>query len=823
MNGLASAARLPVGELSRWLAPVTALCLANALASNAAAFDGWQGMRIIPVEGRVGRLAVADLGGDGRDDVIVVNPRQARVDIYRWLPPEERTRLDAGDPDRPNELPLAADWSHGEVSIDETPVDVVAHDVDADGRPELLVLTMPSNRVSVYAQADGLPPDAKGAWRKTGEWNLLPGKPVGRGGAMLVRDLPDGGRELLVSYEQGIQQLMLEPGGRAGWLSPRENRGRLDWHLVDLDGDGDVDLVEWSSTPRQVVRWHECGADGRLLPAQTIHELPIEGFGATGGRGGAASLLLLGGSDKGVLRRYGLVRGEPTAVGRHDALPLASAARQGWCGMWITDATGRRLPAVVAVDAAQPRLRVHGYDLGEERVGAEPADRRAGVGGQGWLPEQSFPAIVNIRGLAAPLTDEPLLLVWAKDAADLHTSRWENGRLTYPQPLAPEGAAGDSADRRILALDTVGSTVWWAQRIGPDVDLYVWSAGAAAPVRTRYPDLGSKVEQVVWLGDDGLIVQDAYAAAGRLVRLVDGRPVVTSPALLAKFDPAEYFALEVAGIRRKARLTDGVLQWLGDDLHPVDQVMLGEGQKIASYLPVPPVRTVAPDHDAAPGPDAGLGSPPADREQAWALEQGGGFLHRLQADEAGVMRVVESVKPPAGVALRGDPVLGIVLVDQERIVRLSRGGPWELELLESIDGRVGRRSGMTESTIHRILVTDLDGDGADDVVLCDDRRHELTALLRTEAGLERSVSWRVFDDRKYPYDGGESKDLVSEPRGVVALDADGDHARDLVLASQDRLLVYLGRDPDEPPPLDADPLAPGPEPITSKQSQENAR
>ena len=417
-----------------------------------------------------------------------------------------------------------------------------------------------------------------------------------------------------------------------------------------------------------------------------------------------------------------------------------------------------------------------------------------------------------------------MLLVWAKDAADLHTSRWENGRLSYPQPLVSEEAGGDSGDRRILALDTVGSTVWWAQRVGADVDLHVWPAGAAAPVRTRYPDLGAKVEQVVWLGDDVLLVQDAYAAAGRLVRLVDGRPVVTAPALLAKFDPAEYFALEVAGGMRKARLTDGVLQWLGDDLHPVDQVMLGEGQKIASYLPVPPVPAVPPaSAEAAPGP--------AVREQAWALEQGGAFLHRLEADEAGVMRVVESVKPPAGVALRGDPVLGIMLVDQERIVRLSQGGPWELELLESIDGRVGRRSGVTESTIHRILVTDLDGDGIDDVVLCDDRRHELTALVRTEAGLERSVSWRVFDDRKYPYDGGESKDLVSEPRLVVALDADGDDARDLVLVSQDRLLIYLGRDPDaadrvalesDPQPRSAEPAAQT-QTQTQTQTQENAR
>jgi hypothetical protein len=310
------------------------------------------------------------------------------------------------------------------------------------------------------------------------------------------------------------------------------------------------------------------------------------------------------------------------------------------------------------------------------------------------------------------------------------------------------------------------------------VDLFVWPADKAEPVKTRYAGLGAKVEQVVWLGGDTLLVQDAYATAGKLVTLADGKPVVATPALLAKMDPSEYGVLDAGGTLRKARLTDGVLQWLGDDLHPVDQVMLTEGQKIASYLPIPSEQ----------------GKPAA----AWALEQGGAFLHRLAADEAGVMRVVESVKPPTGAALRGDPVLGAVLVDQERIVRLSRGQPWELKLLESVDGRIGRRSGVSETTIHRILVTDIDGDGSDDVAMCDDRKHELTALLRGADALQRSVTWKVFEDRKYPYDGGESKDMVAEPRRIAGLNADGDAAQDLVMVSQDRLVIYLGTDKEAP-------------------------
>jgi hypothetical protein len=324
--------------------------------------------------------------------------------------------------------------------------------------------------------------------------------------------------------------------------------------------------------------------------------------------------------------------------------------------------------------------------------------------------------------------------------------------------------------------------------VGDDVDLFVWPPDAQSPTRTRFAGLGAKIDKVVWLGDDTLLVQDAYAPAAKLVRLDDGKTVVTTPSLLAKADLDEYRLLEVDGVRRKARITDGVLQWLGDDLHPVDQVMLGEGQKLVSFLPIPGADKAARAADQTAG------------GQAWALEKGGAFLHRLAVDEAGVMRTVETIKPPTGTALEGDPVLGVVLVDQERIVRLSRGEPWELQLVESVDGRVGRRSGVRESTIHRVLTTDVDGDGGADVLLCDDRRHQLTAMLRRPVGegkpaaLERSVTWRVFDDRKYPYDGGDSSEMVSEPRRAVGLDADGDGVRDLVLVSQDRLLIYVGHD-----------------------------
>lgn len=721
------------------------LCVAGPGPAWAAALDGWQGMRVIKQEGAPTRLVAADLDGSGRKQLIVANTRLSRLDIYRWLPTADRPQAAAADPQRPNELPLAPEWSHTEIDLDELPLDMIVRDLDGDDRPEVLLLTSPSNKVLVYKR------DVAGVWQKGQHWDLLAGTPSGTQEVLLLRQSGEK-LELLASFEQGIQTLPLKPGARPAWLSPREARGRLKWKLLDLDGDGDQDLWEWSQQTGQTIRWYEARNE-KLLPAQSLYDQPVQGADGLAAPSQPAELMVLGGVREGLLRRYALARGEENELGRRESLPMPGGTKALWTGLMVGE-----LPALVAVDASQPRLRVQG------------------LGPEGWLEEQSYPIIGSVRGLAAPQAQPGTLLLWTKDAADLHVSRWEAGsaataagelppgRMTYPQPM-PQSA--DVADRAILALASVGGTTWWAQRVGADLDLHVWEAGQPAPATTRFEKIGVKADKVVWLGGQRILVQPAFATSAKLARMVDGKLTVTDPSHLAKVDLAE-FALFGQQAPRAGRLTDGVLQWLGDDLHPTDQIMLPEGQRLAGFVPLP-------------------------SGEAWALEQGGALLHRLKPDEAGILRVASSIKPPAGLGITLDPVLGLMLADQDRLVRVSSGRPWELSLRDSLDGRVGRPSGVKEATIHRVLTADVTGDGQDDVVLCDDLKHQLTVLGRGEKGLEPLLSWTVFEDRTYPY-GGQQGAQTAEPRAIAGFDADGDSHQDLALLCQDRLLIYLAKE-----------------------------
>ena len=73
-----------------------AACAAAADVPAADDLAGWQGMRIVKQEGSPTRLFAADLAGNGRKQVVVVNTRMSRLDIYRWLAADERQDVGGG-------------------------------------------------------------------------------------------------------------------------------------------------------------------------------------------------------------------------------------------------------------------------------------------------------------------------------------------------------------------------------------------------------------------------------------------------------------------------------------------------------------------------------------------------------------------------------------------------------------------------------------------------------------------------------------------------------------------------------------------------------
>ena len=710
-----------------------------------AEFPGWQGMRVIEQKGRPSLMRAADLDGDGREELIVVNSRSSRLDIYACR--EEASEAEPVDAARPNELPLAPDLEHQELQLENIPRDVLVQDLDDDGQPELIVLGSSPNQVVVYRR------EGEGDWQKQTKIDLLDGEIPTRRDVLLLRSVPkkespEKGWQLLVSMDNGIQHLLLEPGGRAEWMTPREQRGRVSWWLADLDGDGHDDLVEQTRESNESIRWYRAAEDGTLTPAAVLRDRSVKDAEVLGA-GAAAQLVVIDDRASGILRRYELELGAASPLGQQRPLALEDGAKAVWCGMWQGDKR-----ALVVADSSAPRLLSYG------------------LGDAGWETQQAYPALTDVRAMATLASEPGTLLIWTKDAADLRTSRWESGRLSYPKPQTPSEEVAKVEDRKILALDSVGPITWWVQKVGKDLDLYVAKPGVVEAKKVRFPKVGAKADQVLWIGGDRLLVKETHGRALKLLTLKDDEnkaiAKITSPTHLKKATLGEFKLFAVGEDVRLGRLTDGVLQWLDDDLRSHEQVMLPQGQELADYVV---------------NEDAG----------GWALQRGSRYVHRIEIDASRLSRSVEKVKLATGTGLLRDPVLGMLLLGQDRVTHLSEGRSQELKLVDVIDERVGRAGGVKKTRFHRLSTTDIDRDGYDDLVLYDQLQHRLTVLGEQEGTLVPKIAWPVFDDKVYPY-SSKSDNLVKEPRAVLAVDFDGDGLQDLAILSHDRLIIYLAQE-----------------------------
>ena len=712
-----------------WLLFSLAVSWAPVTASE---FPGWQALRVIKQDGRPYVLRTGDLDGSGHDQLIVVNNRSSRLDIYSWLAEDKR---ETTEPTQPNELPMAPELKHSELQLEHIPRDVLVQDLDGDDQAELIILVSPPTQLLIYARDD------QGEWKRESKYDLLNGDIASKRQALLLRELQPGKFQLLVSFDDGIQHLVLEPGSRAKWFTPREESSRSNWWLADLDGDGHQDLIEQTKDSSEPVRWYRGSAAGKLAPAATLFDRSVSDVEVMR-NGDSVELALLDGSVRQLLRRYRLDFGEPSPFGLRRPLAMADASKTAWCGMWQGEKR-----ALVAADRKRPQLLT--YRLDES----------------GWSAEEAFPAVSGIEALESPAAEPGTVLIWAKDASDLLVSNWQSQRLTYPRPMQQ---SAETEDRKILALSSVGETTWWVQKVDKDLDLYRWQPGQPQAEVVRFEKAGAKPDEVLWIGGDRLLLKETHSRGLKLVTLKDGETKITSPTHLKKASLTQYRLLALGDETRLGRLVEGVLQWIGDDLQSHDQVMLPQGQELADYV--------------ATGTQGG-----------WALEEGSDYVHRIKIEESGLSQAAERVKIGDGIQLKSDTVLGFLLLDHDRITQLSEGRPYELKLVEAIDKRVARAGGVRETKFHRLGAADIDGDGYDDLLLFDELEHRITVLADKQGQLQPKISWPVFDDKVYPY-GDEYESLVHEPRAAVALDIDGDGQQDLAMLSQDRLLIYLARE-----------------------------
>ncbi len=722
-------------------------------------------------------LEPARIDGDDCDDLVFVNNRKARIDIFL-------SRPDGIEPDEANEELEVNDFPEGqfflkkELLTEKQVTAIALGDLNQDGWTDIAYCGKPPELVIAYG-------DGKGGF---GETRAFPVEDQNESrSALSIGDLNGDGRDDLALltkkhtalYYQSADGALEEPvrvphGGKGTWAVRME----------DLDGDGRKDLIHIVNNEARPIRirfQEEGGALGpefalKMAPLRTLKFVDLD---ATPGRE-----LLVVQRQSGLLRLLRLNRGK-SAKGR---IALGSVQIHAFL-----EERGSKNRKIAVGD-------INGDGRNDVLV-TEPGTARIALHlqtGQGTLGSQRlFPSLTEADDLlAVDFTGEgrcSAIVLSSKEKAIGISALDAEGRMSYPKTLPVLGepkamAAGDvdGDGRPELVVVTRHEDKWHAFLLGRSEE------GSLEVTRSfEMSNLSVKKDEpngllVIDIDHDGradLLVFDRYKTMRTFRQEEDGTFTDIS-------DQPGYGG----GLVEKKRLKDVARIDLNGDGKD-DLVVASKNFARAlvvenGHLTVKDqvnARSSSSQIKSLTGVDlTGDGVP-----EVALLDSDGNMLTVLVKDDSGVYQVAANF-PTGKFAFEGltaadmnnDGRTDLVILGRDRFgVLISGGADFELKEVHTFE------SPIKDAWLYGMAVGDLNADGKLDVVLTDTRNFMIELLSSGgEKGFKHEMKWRVFEKKIH---GGRGRSSGGQPQEIATADINGDGRADLVILVHDRLIVYL--------------------------------
>ena len=736
---------------------------------------GFTGKEVFPIDQQINNLRVADLDGDGRNDLIVVNNLRSKINLlYNLTGRTNRTEAAPAQKPELNDLPPDSRFRIDSVPTEERIAALVVADVNGDGRPDLVYFGDTKDLIVRYNLGTN-------NWSEPKRWHLDDGRLDPN--ALAVGDLNgDGLSDIALLGDNGAvyflaqqkDHTLAEPVKIPYSGTPRAIQ------MADIDGDGRNDLVfvDFDSPTPFRVRLQNAG--GQLGPELYFKTQPIRSFWLDTLAGGSTNYLV------DIVQATG--RAEVSQFTRKPAETLAGSFKQGQLQILPINKSDAAQRGVLWADVdgdGRADLIVAEPESGQLSVYLQQAD--------GTLASpKKFPSLAGISQIAVSDWNHdghPEIFLLSRDENSVAMTQFDkNGRLPFPTPLPLDG--------KPLAL-AVGPLKPGAK---PTLAILVDKDGIRSLVtRTAEGKMATqKLSDSFKSNPTTLAIQDVNQdGLADLVMLI---PYEKIKVLLQKKD-GKYDEVDVdppGGAMEQPWLAaadvdgDGKTELLLPQKNFLRAVVLEQEAKIAGSTNAPEWTFRVKDQINGSASDSrivgaatvvnGTNNVPS----LFLFDAEHKQLTLCERDAAGVWQVVKNLDLPVttfntvgSVALGG---AAVAFTGQNSVAWLPLAGEvWQLTRLDDYD------TPIKDGYLNDVIAGDLTGSGRKQLIFMETAKNYLDLVNFSAAGkLVAGDRWQVFE--QHTFRGAQN--ALPEPRECAVADVTGDGKNDLIVLVHDRILVY---------------------------------
>jgi hypothetical protein len=774
-----------LGHTLTWAAGVsfTASCLAAGSGTNR---FGFTGPEIFPIESQMSQLHVADLDGDGLNDIIVVNNARSKINLlYNQTGKTNLTQKPklAGKRE-PNELPPDARFRIESIASEKRIFSLTVADLNGDGRPDLAYYGDPRELIVLYNQGTN-------GWSAPKRWPIDDGQLMPN--AVCAGDLNGDGRtDLVLLGENCVYFLPQKEDHTLGEPQKIPISGSVrSIQVVDIDGDGRSDLLLVNWEDRNPFRFRLQKPDGSLGPEIYFSLAPIRSYWADNLETNKKTQVITIAQNSG--------RAQVSEFTRKPAELLSGSFRQGQFQVWPLAHSDKARRGLLWADVngdGLPDLLVAEPESGQISICFQQPDGSLAA-------PKTFPTFAGVSDLAAADWNgdgRPEIFMLSADERQVGVT-WldEKLRLPFPtlipldgKPLAlaagkllpgakpvlalivEQEGKGEEEGRRLLVIRTADGTTR-TQKLSKNFK--------ANPTTLAFHDADQD-------GLTDLVVLMPYEKV-KILRQVSGK------------DFEELDVDPPGGARELAQ------PWLGiADIDGDGKPELLLSQK--NFLRAVVLRRQAPPQDADRLPEwtftvkeqingagsnsrlAGAAAIPNGTNTVpslFLLDVERKVLTLCERDSTGLWQVVHNVPLPVSdftslqpIALGAGKTNAVAFLGLNAVACLPLDGQaWELTELDSYE------TPIPDGHLTDVVTGDLDNDGRKDLVFLETARNYLDLVIfDANHKLVPADRWQVFEERTFR---GRRADFP-EPREAAVADVTGDGKNDLIILVHDRILVY---------------------------------